>query len=125
MMTTFDGSNPLDWIFQAEKYFSLWDIMEDQKIHITSFYMVGQTLSWFQWMHKNQQLSSWRVFTLSLEQRFGPSTYVNHRATLFKLTQKTTVSANQTEFEAISNWVHHLYPEVLLDYFICGVNPTI
>lgn len=28
-MITFDGSNLLDWIFQAEKHFSLWEILEE------------------------------------------------------------------------------------------------
>nr|GMC63077.1 Transposon Ty3-I Gag-Pol polyprotein [Ipomoea batatas] len=124
-MSTFDGSNPLDWIFQAEKYFSLWDTIEEQKIDVASFYMVGQALSWFQWMHRNQQLSSWRAFTIVLEQRFGPSTYVNHRAALFKLCQKTTVAAYQSEFEAISNRVTDLHPDALLDCFLSGLKPAI
>nr|GMD14745.1 Ty3/gypsy retrotransposon protein [Ipomoea batatas] len=87
--------------------------------------MVGQALSWFQWMHKNQQLSSWRAFTIALEQRFGPSTYVNHRATLFKLTQRTTVAAYQSEFETLSNRVTNLPPEALLDCFISGLKSSI
>nr|GMD03721.1 Ty3/gypsy retrotransposon protein [Ipomoea batatas] len=115
----------MDWLFQAEKYFSFWDIAEEQRIDIASFYMVGQALSWFQWMHKNQQLSSWRAFTIALEQRFGPSTYVNHRAALFKLTQRTTVAAYQSEFETLSNRVTNLPPEALLDCFISGLKSSI
>nr|GLL29689.1 hypothetical protein KK1_029709 [Ipomoea trifida] len=110
---------------KAEKYFSFWDIAEEQRIDIASFYMVGQALSWFQWMHKNQQLSSWRAFTIALEQRFGPSTYVNHRAALFKLTQRTTVAAYQSEFETLSNRVTNLPPEALLDCFISGLKSSI
>nr|GLL29687.1 uncharacterized protein LOC107175359 [Ipomoea trifida] len=125
IISSFDGTNPLDWLFQAEKYFSFWDIAEEQRIDIASFYMVGQALSWFQWMHKNQQLSSWRAFTIALEQRFGPSTYVNHRAALFKLTQRTTVAAYQSEFETLSNRVTNLPPEALLDCFISGLKSSI
>nr|GMD50117.1 Ty3/gypsy retrotransposon protein [Ipomoea batatas] len=124
-ISAFDGTNSLDWVFQAEKYFSFWEIADEQRIDIAGFYMVGQALSWFQWMHKNQQLSSWRAFTTALEQRFGPSTYVNHRAALFKLTQKTTMEAYQSEFETKSNQVTDLHPDALLDCFISGLKPAI
>nr|GMD03512.1 Ty3/gypsy retrotransposon protein [Ipomoea batatas] len=104
-MSSFDGTNPLDWLFQAEKYFNFWDITEEQRIDIASFYM--------------------RAFTIALEQRFGPSTYVNHRATPFKLTQRTTVAAYQSEFETLSNRVTNLPPEALLDCFISELKSSI
>nr|GME10415.1 retrotransposon-related protein [Ipomoea batatas] len=124
-MSTFDGTSPLDWVFQVEKYFNYYDIPEEQKLDVASFYMVAQALSWYQWMHKNQQLSSWRTFTVALEQRFGPSLYVNHCAALFKLTQKTTVAAYQYEFETVSNRVSDFHPDALFDCFISGLKPMI
>nr|GMC93870.1 Transposon Ty3-I Gag-Pol polyprotein [Ipomoea batatas] len=57
--------------------------------------------------------------------RFGPSSYVNHRAALFKLTQKTTVAAYQSEFETVSNRVFDLHQDALLDCFISGLKPMI
>ncbi|KAH9666617.1 hypothetical protein KPL70_020713 [Citrus sinensis] len=124
-LSTFDGSNPLDWIFQAEKYFSFYETPEEQRIDIASFYMTGQALSWFQWMHKNQQLSSWAALTRAIESRFGPSSYINHRATLFKLTQTSSVEAYQSTFENIYNRVTNLHPDAILDCFISGLKPTI
>nr|GLL27157.1 uncharacterized protein LOC107175359 [Ipomoea trifida] len=96
-MSTFDGTSPLDWVFQAEKYFNYYDIPEEQKLDVASFYM-----------------------------RFGPSSYVNHRAALFKLTQKTTVAAYQYEFETISNRVSDLHPDALwIALIISGLKPMI
>nr|GMC71650.1 uncharacterized protein LOC107175359 [Ipomoea batatas] len=74
-------------------------IAEDKKIDVASFYMVGQ--------------------------RFGPSSYVNHRATLFKLTQRTSVAAYQFEFESVSNRVTDLHPAAMLDCFILDLKPVI
>ncbi|KAL9441766.1 hypothetical protein AB3S75_020297 [Citrus x aurantiifolia] len=124
-LSTFDGSNPLDWIFQAEKYFSFYETPEEQRIDITSFYMTGQALSWFQWMHKYQQLSSWAALTRAIESRCGPSSYINHRATLFKLTQTSSVEAYQSAFENNCNRVTNLHPDAILDCFILGLKPTI
>ncbi|GKD51600.1 hypothetical protein Tco_1280576, partial [Tanacetum coccineum] len=53
--------------------------------------------------------------TRALETRFGPSTYDNHQAALFKLQQTSTVTAYQTEFERLSNCVIGLPPEALLN----------
>ncbi|KAK9186598.1 hypothetical protein WN944_017986 [Citrus x changshan-huyou] len=124
-LSIFDGSNPLDWIFQAEKYFSFYETPEEQRIDIASFYMIGQALSWFQWINKNQQLSSWAALTRAIESRFGPSSYINHRATLFKLTQTSSVEAYQSTFENICNRVTNLHPDAILDCFISGLKPTI
>ncbi|KAL9460236.1 hypothetical protein AB3S75_003442 [Citrus x aurantiifolia] len=87
--------------------------------------MTGQALSWFQWMHKNQQLSSWVALTRAIESRFGPSSYINHRSTLFKLTQTSSVEAYQSAFENICNRVTNLHPDAILDCFISGLKPTI
>jgi len=58
----FDGSNPLGWIFKITQYFKLHNISEDQRLRIASFSMEGEALSWFQWMHANNQLTSWATF---------------------------------------------------------------
>ncbi|KAE8670841.1 hypothetical protein F3Y22_tig00112069pilonHSYRG00002 [Hibiscus syriacus] len=83
----FNRSNPLDWIFQDELYFNYYQLPPEDRLSTISFYMQGQALSWFMWMYNNRQLTTWDTFVRALEMRFGPSSYDNHRATLFKLRQ--------------------------------------
>nr|GEV99053.1 ankyrin repeat-containing protein [Tanacetum cinerariifolium] len=64
-------------------------------------------------------------FIRALETRFGPSTYENHQATLFKLRQTSTVALYQTEFERISNCVTGLSNEALWNFFISGLRSEI
>lgn len=66
-------------------------------------------------------LGTWLEFSRALELRFGPSTYVNRQATLFKLTQTSIVAAYQADFEKTSNCVIGLTPEVLLNCFLSGL----
>ncbi|KAL0419109.1 UNVERIFIED_CONTAM: hypothetical protein Sradi_1324400 [Sesamum radiatum] len=87
----FDGSNPLDWIFQAEQFFTFYQVAQEHRLDLISFYMQGDAWSWFKWMFTNRQLSSWDAFILSLELRFGPSSFDNHEAMLFKLHQHSSV----------------------------------
>ncbi|KAI5410411.1 hypothetical protein KIW84_055788 [Lathyrus oleraceus] len=53
----------------------------------------------------SQLLTDWGSFTKALELRFGPSTYDNHQAELFKLTQDGFVVDYQTKFEQLGNQV--------------------
>ncbi|GJY14853.1 transposon ty3-G gag-pol polyprotein [Tanacetum coccineum] len=75
-----------------------------------------------------QQSSPYHVGSVQqfcLETRFGPSTYDNHQAALFKLQQTSTVTAYQTEFERLSNCVVGLPPEALLNCFVSGLRQDI
>jgi hypothetical protein len=57
--------------------------------------------------------------------RFGPSTYENHQAQLFKLKQTGSVSEYQAIFEKLGNRVIGLPADVMLNCFISGLNPEI
>lgn len=73
-------------------------------------------------MYQNNQLTTWTEFATALELRFGLSTFVNHEATLYKLTQTTDVAAYQATFESLSNRVHGLTPSSLLNCFLSGLH---
>jgi len=87
--------------------------------------MKGEALSWFKWMHHNNLLTDWHSFTRALELRFGPSSYTNHQAELFKLQQHGSVSEYQTRFEKLSNCVIGLSSDTILNCFISSLQPEI
>lgn len=51
------------WIFQAKRYFDIYGIAETHKLSLTSFYIDGEDLEWYQWLFKNKQLVGWNHFT--------------------------------------------------------------
>ncbi|KAK9092979.1 hypothetical protein Syun_027890 [Stephania yunnanensis] len=53
----FNDTNPLNLLYQAKQYIQLYTIMLEHRLPLTAFYMQGEALSWFPWMHKNNQLS--------------------------------------------------------------------
>ncbi|KAL0443843.1 UNVERIFIED_CONTAM: hypothetical protein Slati_2107000 [Sesamum latifolium] len=73
---------------RGKKYFSYHQVPPPQRFAVILFYIQGETLSWFKWLYTNQQLSSWDAFLRALELRFGPSSFDNHQAALFKLRQR-------------------------------------
>ena len=40
---TFDGDHVDDWLFRIEEYFDVANTLEDQRIKIASFHMIGPT----------------------------------------------------------------------------------
>ncbi|GJT16234.1 reverse transcriptase [Tanacetum coccineum] len=121
----FSGSNTLGWLFQIERFFAFHRTPDAQKLDVASFYMTGDALQWYSWMHSTSQLSTWDKFASDLELRFGPSSFVNHEAALYKLKQTTTVTAYLTEFEALSNRVQGLSTANLLNCFLSGLREDI
>ncbi|MCI02593.1 retrovirus-related pol polyprotein from transposon opus, partial [Trifolium medium] len=83
----FNGSDAMGWIFKINQFFDYHRTPEDQRLRIASFYMEGDALAWFQWMHGNGQLLNWSLFLQALESRFAPSLYEDPKGALFKLCQ--------------------------------------
>lgn len=86
-----------------------------------SFYMDDPTLSWFQWMERNNMLRTWPEFLHSLETRFAPSHFHNIKGRLCKLSQTNYVLQYLTKFESLSNRITDVPPLFMLECFISGL----
>ncbi|GJZ90056.1 ty3-gypsy retrotransposon protein [Tanacetum coccineum] len=71
----FSGSNTLGWLFQIERFFAFHRTPDAQKLDVASFYMTGDALQWYSWMHSKSQLSTWDKFASDLALRFGSSSF--------------------------------------------------
>ncbi|KAK9161050.1 hypothetical protein Syun_007391 [Stephania yunnanensis] len=82
-----ESANCLDWLFQIEGFFRYHQTPPKQRLSIASFYTTGDAPQWFHWAYSTGQLGEWSGFARDLEIRFGPSAFINHEASLFKLKQ--------------------------------------
>ncbi|KAK2407034.1 hypothetical protein QL285_042695 [Trifolium repens] len=121
----FDGSEALGWIFKINQFFDFHRTPEDQRLNIASFYMEGEALTWYQWMHSNGSLHSWQAFLHALELRFAPSQFDDPKGALFKLCQTSSVKDYQKAFEALANRITELPPQFYLSCFISGLRADI
>ncbi|KAL4591091.1 hypothetical protein LXL04_004040 [Taraxacum kok-saghyz] len=110
-LPNFDRSNPLDWQFQANNYFDYYNMANNQRLPLAVFYFTGEALTSH---HQRSPHHLARILS------FGPSSYENHQARLFKPKQQSTVAAYQAEFEQISNRVDGLTLVALHNCFISG-----
>ncbi|WVZ17266.1 hypothetical protein V8G54_010248 [Vigna mungo] len=124
-LPTFNGSDALGWIFKVNQFFDYHQTPIDQRIKITSFYLEGQALAWFQWMFKNELLSSWESFLRALELRFAPFKFDDPIADLCKLTQTQSLQDYLSEFEVLANRISDYPPSFYLSCFLSGLKPSL
>ncbi|GJV25064.1 ty3-gypsy retrotransposon protein [Tanacetum coccineum] len=88
----FGGSDPLNWLFRAEQFFSYYDTPDAQRLTIASVHFEGSVVPWFQMLQKTHQVPNWVSLAKAIEEHFGPSQFDSPRAQLFKLTQTTSAA---------------------------------
>nr|GMD06310.1 Transposon Ty3-G Gag-Pol polyprotein [Ipomoea batatas] len=121
----FDGSDPSGWLFRATEYFEFHDTPDAQRVRISSFTMEGKASEWYQWMKRNELLTTWENFQRQVELRFGPSRFEDYQGKLSKLLQRTTVTEYQSEFEYLMNKVTGISESILISMFIAGLKSHI
>ena len=121
----FDGSDPTGWTFKITQFFEYHNTPDHERLTIASFYMEGAALAWFQWMHRNAQLSSWSAFLHALHTRFASSTYEDPAGLLCKLQQRSSVNAYLTEFESLANRIVGIPAQFVLSCFVSGLTSAI
>lgn len=121
----FSGENVLGWLYHINHFFTFHQIPEDQHLAIAVFYLAGPVLQWFQWLHATDQLTNWNDFDRKIEIQFGPSSFFNHEAALFKLKQSSALTAYLHDFECLSTRVTSLSQQSLLNYFLSGLRDEI
>nr|GMD31046.1 Transposon Ty3-G Gag-Pol polyprotein [Ipomoea batatas] len=121
----FDGSDPYGWVFRATEYFDFYDTPDTQRVRIAAFTMEGKASEWYQWMKRNNLLTTWADFLQKVELHFGTSRYEDYQGKLSKLIQITTVTEYQSEFECLMNKVIGISESVLTSMFIAGLKSHI
>ncbi|GJW30936.1 transposon ty3-I gag-pol polyprotein [Tanacetum coccineum] len=121
----FDGSDPLNWLFRAEQFFTYYETPDVQRLTIASVHFEGSVIPWFQMLQKANQIPTWDALASAIEEHFGLSQYKSPRAQLFKLTQTTSAADYYHQFTVMANRVEGLSPEALLDCFLSGLKDHI
>ena len=88
----FTGDDTMTWLYKAEKFFTLYNTPDEQKLAIASIHFEGKVLPWFQLLERAHQVPDWLSLSTAIQIQFGPSQFDNPRSDLFKLKQSSTVA---------------------------------
>jgi len=104
----------MTWLYKAEKFFTLYNTPDEQKVVIASIHFEGKVLPWFQLLEKAHQVPDWLSLSTAIQIQFGPSQIDNLRLDLFKLTQTSTMADYYASFTELANQSYRLDDFVLL-----------
>ena len=121
----FSGEDVMHWIYKAERFFKIYDILEEQKVDIASVHLDGKALPWFQMMEKANQVPNWFALSTAIQVQFGPSQFDNPREELLKLRQTSSVSEYYDSFNELATRAYGLDDALLLDCFVGGLHPEL
>ncbi|KAL4560945.1 hypothetical protein LXL04_033102 [Taraxacum kok-saghyz] len=71
-MPQFSGSDPDGWILQSERYFAIYQLIEEEKVEATILCLSGDTLSWYHWSRKQHPLTTWEAMKTLFLKKFRP-----------------------------------------------------
>ncbi|KAF7825234.1 1-phosphatidylinositol-3-phosphate 5-kinase [Senna tora] len=98
----FDGDEAIGWFFKVERYFSLNQMQEGEKLEAVAVCMEGKVLNWLQWLETRMNIQSWSEFKKELLCRFHKSQQGNNYEMLMALKQEGTVAEYREQFELLS-----------------------
>nr|XP_009785916.1 PREDICTED: uncharacterized protein LOC104234116 [Nicotiana sylvestris] len=77
ILDKFSNGNPETWVYRAECYFKFLGFSEEDWLPLPYFYLEGEVLVWFDWLHRNKQFYDWNHFKEKLILRFRKWTFAD------------------------------------------------
>ncbi|KOM49767.1 hypothetical protein LR48_Vigan08g059400 [Vigna angularis] len=124
-LPVFEGSEPMNWIYRADKFFELQGVPEDEKLRLAYISMEGMAGHWFRFWREKARNRSWVGLKEALVVRFGG----RNRGTVFErlasCKQSGSVGDYIQEFEVLVSQAEKIPEAQLLGYFMAGLQEGI
>ncbi|KAL4575031.1 hypothetical protein LXL04_021871 [Taraxacum kok-saghyz] len=124
-MLTFDRKDPDGWILQAERYFTIYQLIDEEKIEAAVLSLNGDALAWYRWTNRQQELRTWEEIKAMLLKRFRPI----HGGDLYEqwpaLVQTGTTDEYVRRFIELSAPLEGVTEHVALGNFLNGLKAPI
>jgi hypothetical protein len=95
----FDGDNPVGWLGQAEKCFTLAATPLDQRVHLAEIFLTGKVDHWLRSTGVNTDELSWLEFASMISNRFAAKTSLELIDSFKHTDQNSYVSSYIDTFE--------------------------
>ncbi|XP_042758298.1 uncharacterized protein LOC122198198 [Lactuca sativa] len=124
-MPTFDGTDPDGWILQAERYFAIYQLLDEEKITAAVLALSGDALAWYRWSNQRTEMRTWEEMKEVFLNRFRPIQGGDLYEQWAALTQTGTAEEYVRRFIELSAPLEGLTERVALGNFIDGLSDQI
>ncbi|XP_021596651.1 uncharacterized protein LOC110603257 [Manihot esculenta] len=120
-----EKEDPSSWVCRAEQFFQFHHTLDDERVEIASFHLVGDAQLWYQLLKQENPVITWADFKEGFYARYGPNQLVDYFGELSKLQQRRTVQMYQTQFEKLLAKVGPLSQARQVGCFVSGLISSI
>jgi hypothetical protein len=114
----FDGENPIGWLRQAEKYFTLVATPLYQRVKFAEIFLVGKADHWLRSTGVNTSSLSWSEFAIMINNRFAAETSIEFIDNFKHAEQNLSVASYNDSFEELMGKIRMRNPNLIEDYFV-------
>ncbi|KOM41166.1 hypothetical protein LR48_Vigan04g136400 [Vigna angularis] len=121
----FEGSDPLNWIYRADKFFELQGVSEEEKLRLAYISMEGIAGHWFRFWREKARNRTWTGLKESLVIRFEGRNRGSVFERLAAYKQSGTVEEYIQEFDVLAGQAEKIPDAQLMGYFMAGLQEGI
>ncbi|XP_024963751.1 uncharacterized protein LOC112504018 [Cynara cardunculus var. scolymus] len=121
----FDGKDPDGWILRAERYFTLNQLSQEEKIDVSFVSFEGDALKWFQWEHKRHPITRWEDLKHLPLRQFRSLSADSLCEQFLSVRQEGSVEDYRRKFVEFAAPVDGIPKQVFLSQFINGLEESI
>ncbi|KAL4558785.1 hypothetical protein LXL04_036987 [Taraxacum kok-saghyz] len=124
-MPAFNGTDPDGWILQAERYFAIYQLINEEKLEAAILSLSGDALAWYRWSDKQQAITTWERMKLLFLKRFRSIQGGDLYEQWSSLEQTGTTAEYVRRFIELSAPLERVTDRIAIGSFIKGLKPNI
>lgn len=124
-MPLFDGNHPDGWVLRVERYFSFYELVEEEKIEAAVVSLEGDALLWYQWEDRRRPIRRWEEMKAMVLRQFRPALAGSLHEQWLAVEQKRTVIEYRRNFIEMAAPLENVPEALALGHFLNGLKPNI
>lgn len=121
----FEGENPEGWVFKAERYSSLTQVNEAEKLEVVAICFEGEALSWYQWQQRRKKVTNWEELKGLVLNRFRAFHGGTSEERFLALRQEGSVREYRQWFESLAAPLMEIPDGLLEGHFVNGLKAEV
>ncbi|KAA0065906.1 transposon Tf2-1 polyprotein isoform X1 [Cucumis melo var. makuwa] len=122
-MPIFNGTDPDSWLFRADRYFKIHNLIESEKMPVAIISFDDPTLDWYRLQDERESFKSWDDLKQKMLTRFQTIRDGTLVGRFLTIKQETTVEEYRNRFDKYLAPVAFLQTVVLEETFMNGLSP--
>ncbi|TYK05651.1 Retrotransposable element Tf2 [Cucumis melo var. makuwa] len=125
VLKMFNGENPETWIYRAEHYFDINELVDEEKVKVAVVSFGPNEVNWFHWSNNRKKVKTWEDLKRRMFEHFKSPGEGSLGARLIRIKQDGCYSDYLKKFLEYSAPLPEMAESVLIDAFVTGLETNL